>query len=95
MFYLNVTLTLKDLANGPAVAEALARTGKLSREEPGCVRWEAYRSDADPSLFLLVEHWESKEALEAHRKGRAVTEVYMKEVIPLVDRTPHPSQLIG
>ena len=94
MFYLKVWLTVKDESHVKAVAGALVRTGVESRLEPGCERWEAYQSDADPKRFLLVERWTTKEHWEAHRAGKAVQEIYLKEVIPHVDREPHPSQLL-
>lgn len=94
MFYLNVWLTVRNPADGDRVADALRRTGERSRSEPGCERWEAYRSQSDSSRFLLVERWNRKEDWEAHRQGEAVTEIYLKEVIPLVEREAHPSEAI-
>lgn len=94
MYYLNVFLTVPDDARVADVAKALARCGAESRLEPGCERWEAYQSDADPKKFLLVERWTTKADWEAHRNGKAVQEIYLKEVIPHVVREPHPSRLI-
>lgn len=94
MFYLNVWLTVKEEKEIAAVHAALVAAGKLSRTEPGCVRWEAYQSDADPRRFLLVERWETKEHWEAHRQAEAVTTIYLPKVIPFVDRDPHPSSLV-
>ena len=70
------------------------RPSGLSREEPGCVRFEAYQSNNDPSRFLLHEHWESQAALDEHRKGLAYTQIYQPQVLPRVDREPHPSTLL-
>lgn len=94
MIYLNVLLTVKDPANVQRVKELLTEQCRLSRQEPGCARFEVYHSQADETRFVLCEHWESQAALDAHRKARAYTTVYAPHVIPLVDRQPHPSTLV-
>lgn len=94
MIYLNVLLTVKDPANVPRVKELLTEQCRLSRQEPGCARFEVYHSQADETRFVLCEHWESQAALDEHRKARAYTTVYAPHVIPLVDRQPHPSTLV-
>lgn len=94
MVYLNVFLTVSNQADAPRVADALRRTGELSRQEEGCVRWECYQSTTESTQFLLVERWQTQEALDKHRKGKAVTEVYLPEVIPLVTRVPHVCNLV-
>src|SRR5262245_8428581 len=48
MVYLNVLLTAKDPADAPAIADALRRAGALSKQEPGCLRWEAYQAKTQP-----------------------------------------------
>jgi quinol monooxygenase YgiN len=89
-----VWLTVKDPANVETVRGLLAECGRLSRTEPGCVRYECYHSTSDPTKFLLAERWADKTAWEAHRTARAYIEVYAPKVIPLVDRQPHPSTLV-
>jgi quinol monooxygenase YgiN len=88
MIHLNVLLTVSDAADVESVADAVRRAGELSQKEPGCLRWEAYQSDADPKRLLLVERWESEEALDGHRRGEAYTQIYSKEVLPKVVREP-------
>ena len=95
MFYLNVWLTVKDATDTERVRELLAEQGRLSRAEPGCVRFEVYHSQSDPRRFLLHEHWESPQAIDVHRKGQAYTQIYQPQVLPLVDREAHPASLIG
>lgn len=94
MYYLNVWLTVQDPANIDRVRDALRRAGGSSQTEPGCVRWEAHQSQADPAKFLLVETWGSKADWETHRQAYAVQEIYLKEVIPLVTRDAHPCERI-
>lgn len=94
MLCLNVWLKVKNPKDGDRVRELLTRACALSRKEPGCLRFEVYRSQADTSRFLLVERWESQSALDGHRQGEAYTGVYQPHVLPLVEREGHPCTLI-
>ena len=94
MYCLNVWLTVKESANVATVKSLLAEQVRLSRVEPGCLRFEAYHSEADARRFLLVERWQEKADWEVHRTARAVTEIYVPKVLPLVDREPHVSTLV-
>ena len=94
MIYLNVLLSVKDPADVPKVAQLLTEAGRKSREEPGCKRFEVYHSTADATKFLLNEHWESQEAVDGHRKAFAYTQIYQPQVMPLVTREGHPSNLL-
>jgi quinol monooxygenase YgiN len=94
MLYLNVLLTVKDPNDVEKVKSLLVEAGKHSRQEPGCARFEVYHSQADPTRFMLNEHWESQEAIDGHRKGHAYTQIYQPQVIPLVVREGHPSNLL-
>jgi quinol monooxygenase YgiN len=95
MLYLNVLLTVKDPADVDTIKGLLVEQGKHSRQEPGCARFEVYHSTAEPTRFLLVERWESQEAVDAHRKAYAYTQIYQPKVLPLVTREGHPSNLLG
>ena len=94
MVYLQILLTVKQADDIPRVGKLLAEAGRLSRQEPGCLRWEAYHSQTDESLFVLHERWESPAALDAHRKAQAYTTIYQPQVLPLVTRVAHPSTLL-
>ena len=37
-----------------------------SREEPGCLGYRLFQATDDENAFVIVEEWESREALEAH-----------------------------
>jgi quinol monooxygenase YgiN len=95
MIYLNVILTVKNPQDVDRVRALLTEAAVRSRPEPGCARFEVYHSQADTSSFLLVEQWESQAHLEAHRSGAAFTEHYVPNVLPLVERVPHPSDLVS
>jgi quinol monooxygenase YgiN len=94
MLYLNVWLTVKDPGQVETVRGLLVEAARSSRGEPGCRRFEVYHSTAEPTKFLLSEHWESQDAIDAHRKNVAYTQIYQPKVLPLVTREGHPSELV-
>lgn len=94
MFHINVWLTVKDPENISKIGDLLAQACRLSRSEIGCVRFEVFHSQADPQKFLLCERWESEQAWKDHRNERAFSEIYQPQVLPLVDRDPHISDLV-
>jgi len=81
-----VTLTVKDQSNIDTVKQHLTEHSKLSREEPGCLRFEAYQSQQEPAVFYICEFWEDQAALDKHREAKGFTEIYTPKVVPLVER---------
>lgn len=51
-----------------AVAAAIERC-KRAQQEPGCVQFEVFRSALRPEHYVLLEHWDSKEALAVHAQA--------------------------
>ena len=94
MIYINIVLTVKESKDVAEIEGLLAEQGRLSRQEPGCLRFEVYHSQTDSRVFLLNEHWADQAAIDAHRKATAYTTIYQPKVLPRVDRVPHPSTLI-
>jgi len=94
LFCINVILNVKDAADVEKVAGLLARTGGMSREEPGCIRFEVCHSHDNPQVFILCERWESEQAWKDHRERAAVQEIYIPQVLPLVERVPHISTIL-
>ncbi len=94
MVYNNVLLRVKDIKNISLVGELLKEQAKRSSEEPGCIRFEVYHSSSDVQQFILVEQWANEADLELHKNAKAFTELYLPKVIPLVDRSPHLSELL-
>lgn len=94
MLCVNIILTVNDAADVDSIRELLAEQGRLSRAEPGCLRFEVYHSKENPQVFILNERWESQEALDVHRTAKAYTEIYQPQVLPKVERVPHPSTLV-
>lgn len=95
MITLTVLLLVRDAADVPKVRDLLARQMRGSLTEPGCLKFEVYHSQAEPRRFVLVEHWASAEALDAHRLAEAYNTIYKPLVLPLVDREGHPSDMLA
>ena len=89
MIDLTVVLSAKDLQSVAELRRLLATQAQLSRQEPGCVRFEAFESQSVPGTFILIERWESQAALDVHRTAKGFTTVYAPKVLPLVDRVAH------
>ena len=94
MICLNVLLTARDAADVPVLRDLLSRAMRLSRAEPGCLRFDVYHSSAEPRRFTLVEHWADQTAIDAHRLAEAYTTIYKPQVMPLVEREGHPGTLL-
>lgn len=94
MLYINVQLRVKDSADIGKVGELLQAHGRLSRAEPGCVRFDVYHSKSDPAVYLLCEYWDTEASLDQHRLAEGYLTIYKPQVIPLVDRTPHMCDLL-
>lgn len=94
MFHINVWLTANDETTIPRVRELLGQCVRGSRAEDGCVRFDAFQSEADPRRFLLVETWRSREDWDIHKTRETVTKIYVPQVLPLVTREPHISTLV-
>ncbi len=94
MLYINVQLRVKDSGDIDRVGELLRAHGRLSRAEPGCVRFDVFHSNSDPEVYLLCEYWDSEAALDQHRLAVGYMTIYKPQVIPLVDRLPHICDLL-
>lgn len=95
MIDLTVVLSARDINSIPKLRELLAMQVNLSRQEPGCVRFEAFESHTVPGTFILIERWESQAALDTHRTAKGFTTVYAPQVLPLVDRVAHVCSVLS
>ena len=94
MIYNDVILTLKNADDAESVAADLVLLASASLTEPGCHRFEVHHSQTDRNVFFLIEQWQSQQMLDLHREADAFQGIYIPRVIPLVDRQPHPSDLM-
>lgn len=74
----------------PGREEALAATLRAvvapTRQEPGCVSINVFRSTRDPGLFYIHSRWKDEAAFETHA-GLPHTVTFLERVQPLID---HP-----
>jgi len=68
-----VRLVIQFTANDEKIAseaiEAAIERCKKAQQEPGCVQFEVFRSALRPEHYVLLEHWESPDALAVHAAG--------------------------
>lgn len=57
------------------VEKALRAAVRSVHSEPGCLRYSLHRSIGDPVRFVMIEKWESEEALDAHGRAPALREL--------------------
>lgn len=71
--------------NGSArlFADEMTRSGTVDkiRSEEGNLRYEYFASISDPETILLIDEWESQEALDKHHKSEI-----MKTISELRDK---------
>jgi quinol monooxygenase YgiN len=72
--------------NETAVAEAILTNLPPSREEPGCLDTQAFRSIRDPRLFYIHSRWKDEAAFEIHARLPHTMRL-IATVEPLID---HP-----
>jgi quinol monooxygenase YgiN len=92
--YNNVLLTVSSLEDVNTVATKLTSLASASMLEPGCERFEVYHSETESKVFMLIEQWQSQQALDQHREATAFQSIYLPDVIPLVTRSPHLCRLL-
>lgn len=74
------------LGSEAAVRSAITEVLGPSREEPGCLRIDAFRSVRDPQEFYIHSRWRDMAAFERHA-GLPHTLRFTSVVEPLLD---HP-----
>jgi quinol monooxygenase YgiN len=67
------------------VAEILESLVPASLAEPGVLRYEVFRVTADSGTFMLMEAYESVEALDAHTASVHVQELVFGEALDLLE----------
>lgn len=96
MFHILVMLNVKNESDIEKVGALLQEVSATTlKDEPCCKKLDVYHSEADPNLFILCEEWNTKADWVAHRDERAFKNIYQPQVLPLVQRDPHISQLIS
>ena len=66
-------LVCRSLEEADRVSGLLPEHIRLTRAEPGCLRFEVWRSQADPCRFAVSETFRDRAAFEAHQSRAAAT----------------------
>lgn len=71
--------------NEEKLAEGLRDYVPMVLTEPGCIAFDVYRGIDNPRLFVLVEQYADRAAVEAHIAADHFTEVAVKVLRPLLE----------
>lgn len=64
------------------IAQVIEKMTPLSRQEPGCLYYQAHRTPDDPQMFFLYEQYANKEGYEAHMATPHFEQYVRGEAIP-------------
>ncbi len=64
------------------ILRVIEKMTPLSRQEPGCVFYQAHRSPTDPNLFFLYEQYVDEAGYEAHMATPHFEQYVKGEAIP-------------
>jgi quinol monooxygenase YgiN len=65
--------------------DILVELARLSREENGCLDWQAHRSVDDARTFFVYERYQDATALEHHRRTEHYDRLAVRGLRPLVE----------
>ena len=72
---------------GDAIEVALKQMApRVAESEPGCKLYHACRSQENPDLFLLYEHYIDETALLNHRETPHFRQIIEGTIIPLLEK---------
>ena len=75
------------LGQGDAIEAALKQMApQVADSEPGCRLYHASRSQENPDLFLLYEHYVDEAALLNHRETPHFQKIIEGAIIPLLEK---------
>jgi quinol monooxygenase YgiN len=64
------------------IIRVIEKMTPLSRQEPGCLFYQAHRSPTDPNLFFLYEQYKDAAGYEAHMATAHFEQYVRGEAIP-------------
>ena len=83
-YVLAVRMTAKAGEEGK-IAEPLAKLVAATRQEPGCLMYQAHRDPSDPRVLLFYEQYADESAVEAHRESEHFKQYALGELFPLME----------
>lgn len=72
MLQLIVSLTFSSSITGPELDNTIEQLVSESRQDDGCIRYEAYKNSENSHSILFLEHWQSEQSLKAHKNAGSV-----------------------
>lgn len=72
MIRINVEITVSE-QNRAKVLDNILHLAEKSRQEAGCIGYEIFENSIRPQSLLILETWESPQALAAHEKTEHFT----------------------
>jgi len=84
-YRMTVEFKVEDVTRA-AVLQGLRGIAEATRVRAGCRRFEVYQATDDPNALMLVEEWESQEAMNTHIRSRDFRVVL--SVIDMSSETP-------
>ncbi|CAN5521742.1 antibiotic biosynthesis monooxygenase [soil metagenome] len=70
--------------NERAVVDLVSELETASREEPGCLAFDAYVKTGDASDLVLLERYETSAAFESHRATAHFERLVLGQIVPLL-----------
>ena len=67
------------------VLDALTKLAPLSRQEPGCRFYQAYRDPAEPRVFHIFEIYDDQDAVAAHGASEHFERYAVGQAIPVLE----------
>lgn len=67
MVRLNVSMIVETSENRKPLVDAAIELVAFSLKDKGCIGYDLYESKTNDDRFMIIETWESEEALEAHK----------------------------
>jgi quinol monooxygenase YgiN len=88
-----VVVLQADPGKGAEQVAAFEAVAPLVRAEKGCLQYDLHAVADDPDRFVVLEHWASRDALEAHLASEHM--VAYAEQVGAFRQQPAEIQVIG
>ena len=82
-YCLAVRWTIKD-GELETVLTALRRLVEASRQEPGCLMYQAHRDPGNPNVVFLYEQYDDEAAYAAHGASDHFKQYALEQAIPVL-----------
>lgn len=66
-------------------ANLIEMANAVGEDEPGCLTFDVCRSEQDPDVFFLYEHYVDEEAFDTHRSTPHFRELIKGDTWPLLE----------